>query len=111
MPKHPYQLFSRKSLKSMVIVLCSTVTAFIVGIKTAGDIEPVVEGTKADSNLRIGDIDGNDRVDLIDVKIAMDIVSGKVKARPEQLLADPNQDFRLTQTDIEILIEMIQKQP
>ena len=83
------------------------VVAFTLGIQTAGDVHPIVEPTRAGERLS-GDIDGNGIVDVRDVRQALEIVRGYREATPLELLADPNQDSRITIEDVAAMLQTIE---
>lgn len=109
MKKNPYHFFARRTLKTIAIVLSSMTTAFIIGVETAGDVQPIVAPTKAGGSVLEGDFDGNGTLDTTDVKIALDIIQGNRTATPYELEADPNQDFHITMDDVTVMLEEIER--
>ncbi len=107
MKKHPYQFFARKTLKTITIVVASMTAAFILGIETAGDVQPIVSSTKAGGSVLEGDVDDNGTIDLRDAQIALEIARGNRVASPRELEADPNQDFHITLEDVATILEHI----
>lgn len=74
------------------------VSSFALGIKTAGDVRPF-SPSEASDTLVSGDINVDGTVDAKDVIEILEIVRGYKEATPAQLLADPNDDGRLTIDD------------
>ena len=72
--QHPYSLFRRKSLKTIAIVVSSMTVAFLLGIKTAGDVQPVINPTRADSTVVDGDLNGNGVLDMEDADLALKVL-------------------------------------
>lgn len=97
---HTYirQLFSRKNTRIFVLGLASIVSCFAVGIRSAGEVQPItlIEAGSADLT---GDINDDGTVDLQDVRIILEIAQGYREATPEELKTDPDQDGTLTVDD------------
>lgn len=106
--KHRYSFFGRKSGKTIAIVAGSMTVAFILGIQTAGDIHPVVHETRAGSDVLHGDMNGNGRLEEDDVRIALDLANGVRSPTPDELAADPNQDFVITSDDVTMILDAMQ---
>lgn len=83
--------------------------AFAIGIQTAGDVQPIVEPTRAGIRLS-GDMDGNDMIDASDARLAMEIARGYRTATAQELEADTNQDFRITVEDVAAILEAMERQ-
>lgn len=109
--KHTYSLFRRKSLRTVLTVVGSMSVAFLLGIKTAGDFEPVVNSTMADANVLAGDMNGNGQVDIDDVRITLEIANGYRTPTPKELAADPNRDYRITADDAMMILEQLKNTP
>lgn len=78
--------------------IVSVVSSFALGIRTAGDVETVAP-LQAEDMRMAGDLDGDLHVDVRDVLIVLEIAQGYSEATPDELLADPNGDGRLTIDD------------
>ena len=105
-----YSLFSRKSLKTITIVLSSMTAAFLLGIETAGDLHPVVSETRAGGTVLDGDFNKNGVIDIGDAKIALELAMEYRTPTPDELAADPNQDFHITSDDVMTIINRLQEQ-
>lgn len=99
------------SLKSILIVGLSMCLAFFVGIETAGEVHPVVTETRAGGAILEGDLNGNDTLDLQDVRIALELAKGYRTPTPAELSADPNRDFQFTVDDAITIIDKLLLQP
>ena len=99
------------SLKSILIVVSSMGIAFFVGIETAGEVHPVVTETQAGGMVLEGDLNGNARIDLQDVRDALELAAGYRTPTPAELSADPNSDFQFTVGDAIAIIDKLQQQP
>lgn len=97
----------RPSLKTIGIVLGSMALAFLIGVQTAGDVNPIIGATNADSSLLEGDLDGNGSIEIADALIALDIARGYATALPEELAADPNRDYVITFDDVATILTTI----
>ncbi len=109
--KHPYALTSRKSLKTISIVLGSMTVAFLLGIETASDVQPLVGQTQAGADVIQGDMNGNGILDLGDVEITLELAQGYRTPTPSELGADPNQDFQITVDDAIAIVKTLARQP
>ena len=74
------------------------VGSFLVGIQTAGDVQPV-SLIQAGGTRFAGDVDGSGTVDVSDVLLILEVAQGYRSATTDQLKADPNQDGQLTVDD------------
>ena len=74
------------------------ISSFTLGIKTAGDVTPV-SPIEASSTRINGDINNDEKVDVRDAIVILEIARGYREATPSELLADPNGDGRLTIDD------------
>lgn len=102
--QHPYSFFSRKSLRSIVIVASCMMTSFAAGIQTAGDVHPLVDATEAGGTRIAGDINNDSVVDMLDARIILEIAREYRMPTADELAGDPNADMKLTTDDaIEIL--------
>jgi len=72
-------------------------SAFFVGIQTAGDVRPIslIEAGVVVSS----DMDGDGIVDARDALVILEVVSGYRDVTPEMLRSDPNRDGILTIDD------------
>ena len=109
--QHPYSLFRRKSLKTIAIVTTSMTAAFFLGIKTAGDVQPVIDPIRAGSTVIDGDLNGNNILDIEDAEIALQIALGYIPVSPQMLEADPNHDLHITAEDALDIIERLKRIP
>ncbi len=107
---HSYSFFKRKSLRTISIVSGSMAFAFIVGIQTANDVHPVISETRAGGAVVLGDLNGSGAVDTDDVRIAVELSKGVRTPTPEELSADPNQDFVITSEDALSILEILETQ-
>lgn len=103
-----FTAFSAQTLKRCGIVLSCMAVAFAIGIQTAGDVQPMVEPTRAGIRTS-GDFDGDGTIDADDARIALDIARGYRIATAEELEADTNQDFRITVEDVAAIIEQLER--
>ncbi len=93
----------------MSIVAGSMTTAFLLGIETAGDVKPIVNGTRAGGAVIEGDLNGNGFLDREDLKIAEELAKGLRSPLPSELAADPNQDFIITEADVLWIRQKLEK--
>lgn len=107
--KHRYSFFGKKSLKTIGIVAGSMTVAFILGIETAGDLQPVVHETRADNEVVRGDMNGNGSIDEDDVRIALELANGARTPTPAELEADPDQSFSITFDDVTAILDAMKK--
>ena len=107
--EHKYfsSYFSVKSLKAMGLLAGFTSLAFLLGIGTAGEVRPISASLADDARLE-GDIDGDNDVDVTDARIILEIVRGYRSPTRNELLADPNQDFRITIDDALAILKRIE---
>lgn len=109
--KHPYAIFRRKSLRSILIVGGSMSLAFLIGIQTAGDVQPIIAPTSADTSALLGDLNQNGSIDLDDVHIALELANGYRTPTPAELASDPNRDFQFTMEDAMQILEQLKRTP
>ncbi len=76
----------------------AVISSFTLGIKTAGDVQPV-SPSEASGTRVSGDINNDNTVDIRDAILILEIARGYEEATPSELLADPNGDGRLTIDD------------
>ncbi len=107
--KHSYSFFGKKSLRTIAIVGSSMTVAFILGVRTAGDVQPVVGETRAGGAVILGDLNGNGIVDIDDAKKALELVKGLRTPLPQELAADPDQNFTITIDDVLSILNSIKK--
>lgn len=88
----------RRNLRLLAIGAACIVSSFVIGIKTAGDVQPV-SLIEAGGPAVAGDVDGSGSVDLRDVILILEVSQGYVDATSDQLEADPNGDGALTVDD------------
>ncbi len=108
--KHSYSFFRRKSLRTILIVASSMSLAFVLGIETAGDVQPVINETRAGNMVLDGDLNGNGILDVNDAHIALELAQNYRTPTPQELAADPNQDFRFTVEDAIKILEKLEHQ-
>lgn len=94
----------------MVIIASSVTTAFALGIQTAGDFA-TVESTQADASQYTGDFNGNGNLDVQDARIALELAQGFRTPTPDDLSADPNNDFVITFDDVLSILERLERAP
>ncbi|MBT4120319.1 MAG: hypothetical protein HOG89_04890 [Candidatus Peribacter sp.] len=94
--KYPHSL--RKNLKLLATGVACIVGSFLIGIQTAGDVQPV-SLIQAGGAPYAGDVDGSGTVDMSDVLIILEVAQGYNSATTDQLKADPNADGQLTVDD------------
>jgi len=94
--KYPHSL--RRNLKLLATGMACIIGSFLVGIQTAGDVQPV-SLIQAGGAPFVGDVDGSGAIDMSDVLIILEIAQGYRSATTDQLKADPNQDGQLTVDD------------
>jgi|GEM_PF-894207 hypothetical protein len=109
--QHKYSIFSRKSLRTICIVVGSVSAAFILGIETAGDVQPVVSRTEAGGTVLEGDFNGNGVLDVNDARIALELAKGYRSPTPQELSADPNGDFSITFEDAMLILDKLERLP
>lgn len=99
--KYPHSF--RRNLKVIATGAACIVGAFLIGIQSSGDVQPV-SLIKAGGTTIAGDMNGDGILDVSDAIIILEVVNGYTVATSEQLRADPNSDGQLTIDDaIEIL--------
>lgn len=103
-----FTTFSAQTVKRCGIVVGCMAVAFAIGIQTAGDVQPIVEPTRAGIRTS-GDLDGDGTVDADDARIALDIARGYRIATAAELEADTNQDFRITVEDVAAILEQLER--
>lgn len=109
--RHKYSFYSRKSLRTICIVVASMSLAFLLGIETSGDIEPVVGSLRAGSVAVEGDFNGNGLLDANDARIALEIAQGFRSPTTQELAADPDHDFHITVEDAMAILEKLEHLP
>lgn len=107
--KHRYSFFGKKSLKTLAIVTGSMTTAFVLGIQTAGDVRPIVGEIRAGGTVLLGDLNGNNTIDREDAQKALEILKGLRTPTPQELAADPDQNFEITVEDILAILDSMEK--
>ncbi len=108
--KNTYSVFGRKSWKTISIIVGSMTVAFILGIQTAGDVRPVIGAISADGAME-GDFNSNGHLDLEDAEIALELASNYRTPTPEELEADPNRDYVITNEDVFTILERLKHTP
>lgn len=100
-------------MKAIAVVLGSMSAAFLLGIETAGDVQPVIGSTEAlESESAIaGDLNANGQIDLEDAIAALEIAEGYRTPAPEELAADPDQDFHITARDALSILQVLRNAP
>ena len=83
------------------------VSSFSLGVKSTGEVQTVGQ-TRAEQTQLTGDINGDGRIDNLDVIAILEIVHGYKTATPAELKADPNGDGKLTIDDAISLLYDIQ---
>jgi hypothetical protein len=101
-----YRFLAHKSLRTIGIVVGSMAAAFVVGIQTAGDVQPV-PATRASDTVLLGDLNGDGMVGPEDVRIAIEISEGYRTPTPDELAADPNRDFHITIEDAKSILDLL----
>ncbi|MAE68270.1 MAG: dockerin type I repeat-containing protein [Candidatus Peribacteraceae bacterium] len=94
--KYPHSF--RRNLKLLATGTACIVGSFLIGIQTAGDVQPV-SLIQAGGIPFAGDVDGSGTVDVSDVLIILEVAQGYESATTDQLKADPNEDGQLTVDD------------
>lgn len=94
--KYPHSL--RRNLKVLASGAACIIGSFVIGIQTAGDVQPV-SLIQAGGTPYAGDVDGSGTVDVSDVLIILEVAQGYSSATTDQLKADPNGDGQLTVDD------------
>ena len=87
-----------QNLQIATLGCLSVIVSFTVGIRTAGDVQTVAP-TEATGMRMSGDINNDEQIDTEDVIAILEVARGYRSATPEELLADPNADGRLTIDD------------
>lgn len=108
--KHPYPVFGKKSLRSATIVISSVTVAFLIGIQTAGEYQPIAS-LQADGTTTAGDFNSNGHLDIQDARIALELASGYRSPTPDELAADPNRDFDITIDDVLAILDILERAP
>ena len=90
----------RRSFQPYVIVLgiLSVASSFSLGVRTAGDIQPIVPSQASDIR-KAGDMDNDGTLSVQDAIEVLEIAQGYAEPSQQQLLADPNGDGKLTVDD------------
>jgi hypothetical protein len=88
----------QKQLPVLALGALLVVSSFAIGIRTAGDIETVAPSEAGGIRLA-GDVNNDGALSVLDVIDILEVSQGYEEATPEQLLADPNADGRLTADD------------
>ncbi|OGJ60422.1 hypothetical protein A3A67_03435 [Candidatus Peribacteria bacterium RIFCSPLOWO2_01_FULL_51_18] len=101
--------FSRKTLRTIPIVIASVSLAFFLGIETAGDIEPVIDSTEAGGATLEGDFNGNGVLDTGDAKVALEIARDFRLPTPSELAADMGGDLHVTLEDVTAVLEKLER--
>ncbi|MDD5623749.1 MAG: hypothetical protein PHI23_03500 [Candidatus Peribacteraceae bacterium] len=100
------RILSGQSLKMLGLGAMCVVASFAVGIRTAGEVQPITL-IEAGSTAQQGDMDGSGSIDLQDVISILEIAQGYHTPSPRELLADPNGDGQLTVDDALRLLRQI----
>jgi hypothetical protein len=106
--KHPSP---HRLLRTIAIVGVSMFGAFLLGVETAGDIQPMVHSTMAGNAVVEGDFNGNGVQDVDDVKIALELAKGYRTPTPHELAADPNHDYVITVDDAMAVLDILERLP
>jgi hypothetical protein len=88
----------RRNVRTVVLAGTCIVSAFAVGIESAGEVQPI-SLIEAGSTETAGDVTGDGRVDLQDVTLILEIAQGYVDNEERFLKADPNRDGQITVDD------------
>jgi hypothetical protein len=94
-------------LRTIAAGALSVVAAFTVGLRTAGEVEPIGPIQANELELMAGDLNGDGVVDESDVTTALELSEGYEVATPAQLKADPNRDGAITAADAMAILDMI----
>jgi hypothetical protein len=87
-----------RNIKTFALGTLCLLGAFVFGIETAGEVEPITLGEAGNIVMR-GDLNANGVLDREDVAIVLEVVQGYRQLEPHLLQADPNGDGRLTVDD------------
>jgi len=104
------RLLSRRNLSLAAFASACVVGSFLIGIQTAGDVQPftLIEAQTAtvipEQALR-GDMDGNGTVDVKDALRLLEIIQGIRAATEKTLEADPDGNGTLTLDDVRVLLQ------
>lgn len=99
----------KRDARALVIVLGSMTLAFIVGIQTAGEVQPIVGATKAGGTVVQGDLNRNGIIDENDAQLALQIARAERTPLPQELAADPNEDYAITMDDVRLIRAALEK--
>lgn len=97
---------SRKMLQHATLALGCVASAFVIGIQSAGEVQPI-SLIEAGSMAIRGDFNGSGDIDLQDVHIVLEVVAEYRVPTAEQLLNDPDGDGQLTVDDALRLISIL----
>ncbi|MDD5469477.1 MAG: hypothetical protein PHO92_01615 [Candidatus Peribacteraceae bacterium] len=97
----------RKTLSILTLGCASIAASFGLGIYTAGTVQPVSLIEAGSTEVR-GDMNGNGKIDLEDVRLILEVAQGYRTASAEELRADPNDDGMLTVDDAMRLLSQIE---
>ncbi len=106
MPKHT-PVISAKMFRTVGAGALSVIAAFTVGLRTAGDVEPIGPIQANELEMAAGDLNGDGTLDEADVTTALELSEGYMVATPAQLKADPNRDGVITTADALAILQMI----
>jgi hypothetical protein len=91
--------------------MTSMTAAFVLGIKTAGDVQPVINPTRAGGTIIDGDLNANGILDAADAELALQVALGYIAVTPQMLEADPDHDFKITIEDSINILDRLQSLP
>ncbi|MBP9750258.1 MAG: hypothetical protein KBC95_00230 [Candidatus Peribacteraceae bacterium] len=106
MSKHT-PVLTAKMLRTIGAGALSVIAAFTVGLRTAGEVEPIGPIQANELEVMAGDLDGNGALDEADVTTALELSEGYAVATRAQLKADPNRDGAITAADAMAILQMI----
>lgn len=104
--KNTQQTFSRRMLQLMGLGTMCTISAFVLGMQSAGEVQTIAS-LNASGTIQRGDVNLDGVVDKSDVEEILEIARGHKEPSPHQLRADPNGDGEITIDDaLELLKEL-----
>ena len=106
------RVFGSRMLQTLAFATVCIVGSFVLGIETAGEIEPFAQTNASTLNTPSapfsgGDIDGNGTRDLSDVLAVLAMVQGQTEPTERQREEDPDGDGILTMHDALLILQSL----
>lgn len=96
-----------RTIGTALVGTLSVITAFAIGLRTAGEVETIAPIEANELLIMSGDLNGDNMVNEEDVSLAIEFSEGYDTPTVQQLKADPNRDGVITAADALTILKLI----